>query len=273
MLTIPLRVHGTDPTDKPFKVDARTTSINRHGARIQISHPLFSDQVVRLVNVITNRETDFRVVGPTSPPTDKAAEWGLQCVNPKEDIWGIHFPPRVEGEDPDSVGLVECHKCHTVTLMRLSVVEAEVLETSGILQKRCDTCETVTSWRYTEKQVAMGPVPDAAAAAATAESQTPAEPAPTGADRRQYRRVSMRLPVRIRDYYGGAEITKSEDVSKGGLSFVNNKSYHLGQGIMVSCPYNPSTENIEVHAQIVRRREMAEINSKVYGVKYNKPNV
>ncbi len=120
----------------------------------------------------------------------------------------------------------------------------------------------------------MGPAPEpaAAAATATAERQPASEPAPTGADRREHRRVAMRLPVRIRDYYGGVEITKSEDVSKGGFRFVSEKSYHLGQGIMVSCPYNPTSENLEVPAHIVRHQEMAGTNRKVYGVKYNKPN-
>jgi c-di-GMP-binding flagellar brake protein YcgR len=73
----------------------------------------------------------------------------------------------------------------------------------------------------------------------------------------------------IRDYYGGVEITKSENISKGGFCFVSEKNYHPGGGVLVVCPYNPSSQNIEMHATIVRLRTLEGTNRKVYGVRYD----
>jgi hypothetical protein len=90
----------------------------------------------------------------------------------------------------------------------------------------------------------------------------------SGAEQRRHRRVSLQLPAMVRDYYGGAEITKSENVSKGGFCFSSEKNYLFGQGLLVVCPYNSSASNIESHARVVRRQEVEGTNRKVYGVRY-----
>jgi hypothetical protein len=262
MLTIPLEVRGVDAKGNPFRDEARTITLNRHGARVQITRPLRIGQTIVMMNLVGRRETEFRVVGPVSPITEQGGEWGVECVDLKENIWGIQFPPAPETEDADSKALLECRNCHAVALMRLSLVEVEVLETSGILSRPCLRCEEVTSWGYAEKVVAMEPPGEAATAAKE-------PPAAKGAEQRRHHRVSLQLPVLIRDYYGGVEITKSENISKGGFCFVSEKNYHLGDGVLVVCPYNPSSQNIEMRAKIVRLRAVEGTNRKVYGVRYD----
>jgi len=262
MLTIPLEVRGVDAKGNPFRDEARTITLNRHGARVRITRPLRIGQTIVMMNLVGRRETEFRVVGPVSPITEQGGEWGVECVDLKENIWGIQFPPAPETEGADSKALLECRNCHAVALMRLSLVEVEVLETSGILSRPCLTCEEVTSWGYAEKVVAMEPPGEAAAAAK-------GPPAAKGAEQRRHRRLSLQLPVSIRDYYGGVEITKSENISKGGFCFVSEKNYHLGDGVLVVCPYNPSSQNIEMRAKIVRLRAVEGTNRKVYGVRYD----
>lgn len=265
MLTIPLLIHGTDATGHAFKEDGRTVTLNRHGARIQTAFKLDSGQVVRLVNVLGRREAEFRVVGPVSPITEKGGEWGVECLNPVENIWGIRFPPPGEGEGPEPKALLECRKCHTVALIPLSLVEVEVLETSGIISHPCQSCEILTPWGYAEKQVAMAGPPEEAAMMAEAQAQVAAK----GADQRKHRRVALQLPVLIRDYYGGGEITKSENISKGGFCFVSEKTYHIGGGVLVVCPYNPGAHNIEVRARVVRCKPIEGSNRRIYGVRYD----
>lgn len=262
MLTIPLRVHGTDLHGVRFKEDGRTVILNRHGARIQIARRLQNGEVVRLVNLIGQREADFTVIGPVSPLTEKGGEYGMELVDAKDNIWGIHFPPIDEGGGLDSKALMECRRCHEAALLPLSLVQVEVLETSGLLTKSCHHCGVSTPWGYAEKQVAMGGSPGEAAAIADAQA------AATGADLRRHRRVSLQLPALVRDYYGGVEVTKSENVSKGGFCFASEKNYLIGQGLQVVCPYNPSASNIETRARIVRRHEVEGTNRKVYGVRY-----
>jgi hypothetical protein len=268
MLTIPLIVHGTDAKGSSFKEDARTITLNRHGARIQISRPLRSGQTIMLTNLVGRREAEFRVVGPIAPITHQGGEWGVECLDAKENIWGIQFPPASEEEGAESKALLECRRCHAVALMRLSLVEVEVLETSGLLTRPCTGCELATPWGYAEKLVAMaGPLEEAAMVAeAAAEARAAGR---GGIEQRKHRRVSLQLPLLVRDYYGGVEITKTENVSKGGFCFVTEKDYHIGEGVLVMCPYNPSAQNIEVRARVVRQTLVEGTTRKVYGVRYD----
>jgi hypothetical protein len=262
LLTVPLRVHGVDALELDFKEDACTISFNRHGVRIRINRPLIIGQIVTLINTVTHREAEFRVVGPTSPRTEEGGEWALECLDENDNIWGIHFPPSAEGE---AVALLECRQCHTVELKPLSLVESEVLETSGILSKLCATCESKTPWGYAAKQPAMDSPPAEAAmggeAAATGASQ--------GADRRRHRRVPLKLPALVRDYQGGAEITKSEDVSKGGFCFLSEKPYLPGAAVLVACPYHVVGQNLEVAARIVRQQRVEGTSRKIFGTCYD----
>jgi PilZ domain len=261
MLTVPLRVHGSDPRGEDFIEDARTVTLNRHGARIQISRPLVAGQTIRINNLVSRREAPFRVVGPVSPRTEKGGEWGVECIDHKLNIWGIQFPP-VTAEEADSTALLECRNCHNIAVFHLSLVEVEVLETSGLLTKPCESCKKTTTWGYAERQVAMGAPPGEAAMMAEAGKSV------SGPDQRRHRRVSLQLPVLVRDYYGGVEITKSENVSKGGFCFISDKDHLVGEGVLVACPYSASEHSIEVHAKIVRRTEVRGTRQKVYGVRY-----
>jgi PilZ domain len=262
MLTVPLRVHGRDPQGAEFIEDARTVTLNRHGACIQIERPLMPGQTIHLTNLVSRRGAPFRVVGPVSPRTDKGGEWGVECQDQTHDIWGIQFPPSRAGED-DSTALLECRKCHSVAVVHLSLVEVDVLETSGLIAKNCKTCKRNSPWGYAEKQVAMGAPPGEADMVVQA-----GKDAAQGADQRKHRRVSLQLPVLVRDYYGGVEITKSENVSKGGFCFISEKDHLIGEGVLAACPYSASEHSIEVRAKIVRRQEVRGTEKKVYGVRY-----
>ncbi len=266
MLTIPLVIHGLDLTGSPFEENAHSVSLNRHGARIHVPRPLRVSQTLRLVNQVSRKDAEFRVVGPVAPLSDTGGEWAVEYLKPDDNIWGIQFPPVPEGKSSDSRALLECRKCHTVALLPVSLVEVEVLDTAGIISKSCENCKNPTPWGYAEKQVAMGGPP--AEAAMMAEAQAKADEVARGVNRRGHPRLCLQLPILIRDYYGGVEITKSENVSKGGFCFASEKDYFMGQGIVAVCPYSTSSENIEVRAKIVRRHEIKGMHRKLYGVRY-----
>lgn len=265
MLTVPLTVQGKDEQGFPYQDTARTSVLNRHGARIQIGRRLTSGQIVRVVNMLNRRAADFRIIGPVAPFSEAGGEFGVECVEREANIWGIQFPPLREGETAESKALLECRQCHTVTLVPLSLVEVEVLETSGILTKQCEHCKTFTRFGYAEKQIGMGTPGDATA---VAEVQAEVEAVATN-ERRRHRRIALQLPVRIRDYQGGIEITKSENISKGGFCFTTEKDYQVGEGLLVVCPYNEAGQSIEVRGRVVRRRAIPGSNRKIYGVSYD----
>jgi len=264
LLTIPLLVEGKNAKGLAFQSDAQTVVINRHGGCIRANRRLQPGETVRITNMMGRRSSDFRVVGPVSPVSEQGGEYGVEYQHPGQDIWGIQFPPLRDGEVEKSNALLECRQCGQVKLFPVSLVEVEVLETSGILGKHCESCGKTSQWAHAKKQMAMpeSPGPEK-------ETRTNAtSPPPMGNEKRRFRRVSLQLPVRICDYDGGVEITRSENISKGGFCFVSEKQYQPGQGIMVTCPYHSAGENIEVRARVVNCNETKGNRRKVYGVQF-----
>jgi hypothetical protein len=260
-LTIPLHMKGKCEDGCPFDIPVHTTSLNRDGARIYSTRRLSPGQIVRLLNPMGHREAEFRVVGPVSPPVEQGGEWGVEYGDPDANIWGINFPKQTE--EREAKALLECHMCHDVTMARLSLVEVDVLETSGILPRPCKKCAADTPWGYPEKQLGMGAPLDEFAAPETAQGgEIPRR------ERRQHRRIHLQLPVRIRDYRGGVEVTRTEDVSKGGFCYISEKNYYAGEGMLTVCPYSANGQNIETGSLVVRSQLIPESVRKIYGVRY-----
>ncbi len=161
--------------------------------------------------------------------------------------------------------MLECRRCRAVKLCHLSLVEHEVLGTSGLLVKECEACGRSTSWSYKESSLTI-PGDDRGAALPNPESVN--EPAAAGV--RKNIRVALQLPIRVRSFRGGEEFTRTENVSRGGLCFITDQSYEVGEVILVTCPYQAAGHNIEVRGQVVRRQEMQGTARKIYGIGYEK---
>lgn len=271
-LTVPLLITGVDENGEEFECDAQTVNVNRDGARILIPRFLRSGQEVKVVNKINRRKAVFRVAGPLAPLTEKGGEFGFMGpialqdrgksetgasgIDSSSSLWGIRFPPLVAGEEAAPKALAACRQCKTVELIYTSLIEIEVLETSGILARHCVKCGAETPWGYSETELqSAGSVENLVSTA-------------SGEERRKHRRVVLQMPILIRDYFGGVEVTKSENVSKGGVGFASEKIYQIGQGVMIACPYDKASHNIEVPGHIASRREINGTNRKLYGVRY-----
>jgi len=294
-LTFPIRVEGSDATGKPFSEMTRTVVVNRHGARIQLRQEAAAGQTVRITNTVSERRGNFRVVGLAQARTDKAAEWGVECLDEGRNIWGIDFPPVDEQATEGSVVLA-CRGCGQVALTNISLVEFDVLDGTGSLFRPCKQCNQATAWAYSANPVGTPPqkladevavkgdarvapsapvvatqvsdeVPAPAAVVATKED-VPVPPART--EQRKSPRLALRLPIRVRSESGVIELTKSENVSKGGLAFTSEKVFQVGEALRVTCPHNPIGDNIEVSARVVHCTEVAGGGRYFYGVKYEK---
>ena len=265
LLTFPLQVSWTDGSGREFKGEGRTITINRHGASVQFAHSVRSGQIIRILNLASGKEANFRVVGPVAPVTDHGGKWGVEYVDPNENIWGVQFPPLAEGQNAEFGALLECAKCHTAVVLPVSLVEVEVLDTAGIIIRSCGHCQTTSTWSYADKD----PVFSIYSLDEMMPSEARGQSLSKGrSDKRQHRSVALQVPVSIRDFYGSVEIAKSGNVSKGGFCFASEKEYLLGQGILVVCPYDPRSSNTETRARIVRRQEAQGTYRKVYAVKY-----
>ncbi len=260
-----MRIHAKDELERTFQADARTILVSRHGALIFFERPLRLGQVVQVVNRMANQDAHFRVVGPVSPPAEGGSEWAVESVDAKVGFWGIGFPSPPEGGPETPKTLLECQGCHSVDVAGVSFEEVDVLETSGILLRACPKCGESVPWTYAAKQLAMEAPPGEFGMLNEAHAMI------TGADRREYRRIALQLPTRVRDYFGVTEITRTWNLSKGGFCFVSEKTYLVGQGIVAVCPYQENSPLIEVPARLVWRQEVASLRRRFYGVRYNKP--
>lgn len=265
MLTVPIWVMGAHPKGFPFIEDARTIILNRDGALIHIFRPLRSGQSVLVVNLITQREADFRVVGPVAPFTENGGEYGIECLQDEENIWDIQFPSPAEGGADDPRALLECRKCRAVALLPLSLIEIEVLRTSGLIPKPCRKCREETTWGYPEKKVAMEGPPEMAEMFEEAQAQA------AGREQRKDRRVALQVPLLVRNFDGVAEVARTENSSQGGFCFLSDSAYQIGQGVTVACPYDPAGQSPAVLARIVRRQSVEGTGRTVYGVRYEPP--
>ena len=264
MFSIPVSIRGVDEEGEPFETTGRTITINRHGARIQVSCPLKPGQTVRVINQANDEEAEFQVIGPISPPLDNVGDWGIECLRMDKNIWDIHFPPA--HEDSDAHILLACRQCHKLSLQSLSLVEVEVLETAGLLTKPCVHCGKSTPWGYSIRAFEV----ETQTYQAALSEVTSGFPTLTAERRKSYRKPAQ-LPVRMRDYYGEMEIAQTENVSQEGFCFSSRRKYLVGQGIVVICPFDAANEKAEVRARIVRVEAGSGQDQYIYCVHYEQP--
>jgi hypothetical protein len=261
-LTVPLWVMGTHPKGFPFIEDARTLNVNRYGAHIRIFRPLKSSQKVTVVNLATHREAEFRVVGPLIPFTEEGGEYGIECLRARDNIWDIDFPPPSEDRAMPPTALLECRGCQRVVLERLSMIEVDVLRSAGILTRKCSRCAAETAWGYPERRIAMEGPPEETdlfeqAREEIARREQRAEP-----------REALQLPLRVRDFDGQEEIAHTENVSPSGLCFISSRPYQVGQGVVVTCPYEEKSKAPATPARIVRSAAIGGSSRRLYGVRF-----
>jgi len=143
-------------------------------------------------------------------------------------------------------------------------VEVEVLETAGLLTKPCVHCGESTSWGYPKRSFEVETITyQSAVKEATGQFPTLA------AERRKSMRKPAQLPVRVRDYYGEVEVAKTENISQEGFCFSSRRTYHVGQGVVVICPFDAGIEKPEVRARIVRVEAGSDRDQYLYGVRYD----
>jgi len=264
MLEIPIRVIYFGDGSSSFSEDTRTVEVNRAGGRIVLHHRVAPDDTLRIVNLERMTEADFRVVGMTRSAAPAFSEWGVECLDPERNIWGVEFPePLAMGESKASA-VLECQGCRKQVLTVLSLVEVGMLDSAGSLDRLCQDCGELTSWVYADIERRLK-VADAAGAACA----PPAPPKWDGkTDRRLHRRLPLKLPVLIRNGSGVEEIAKTENVSKGGLAVVLGLMLDVGELVTVVCPYTAGGQNFEQKGEIRRRSVFYEGSRWLYGLRY-----
>jgi hypothetical protein len=260
MLSIPVRVWGYRSTSGEFTEDTRTSLVNRSGARIALQHRIAANDTLHLINLENHREADFRVVAPIAGSGQDIQEWGLECLEPGRDIWGIEFGPPLSGQ---TGALIRCQGCHKEVFSSLTTPEAEALKSTGVVERQCSNCNRLTDWVHSEVTRQAKELPSAAAVTPPPRPQVAVNPE----DQRQDRRVGMKQPILVRGPHGQEEVSKTENVSQGGLALSLAMELNVGDAVRVLYPYSPGGQNTEQKAEIRRRANYAFAGRRLYGMR------
>jgi hypothetical protein len=88
---VPITVHGQDEAGDKFRVQARSQSVNRHGALLQLDQSVAVGQMLILVNENSNRTVESRVVS-VRHDRDNKTYVAVEFVSPDSNFWHMTFP-------------------------------------------------------------------------------------------------------------------------------------------------------------------------------------
>jgi hypothetical protein len=268
-LSIPIRVMCFGGSAGDFVEDTHTLMVNRDGALIALIHRVAADDTIRIVNLENFREADFRVVGETRLESADFSGWGVECLERERTLWDIDFPPPLDPAGSNAGALLECLGCGKQGLLVLSLIEVDLLESAGTLQKLCDKCGHLSTWTYADVTRRPKEMPPAQAPAA---AQAPVS-AKVGKwdgkiERRLFKRMAVKLRALIRNSKGQQEIAKTENLSKGGLALCLKMDLALGEFVTVICPYSGGVEEFERRAEVRYRAPHIAGQNWFYGLRY-----
>ncbi len=147
-LDLPIRVFGTDPEGSDFVEESRTLAVSQHGAKIQLRHQLIPEHEIRIVCLETQQEAVFRVVAKASATAPSRTLWGIECLNPAHNIWGVD-PPPLAPEDQRSVRvMLECPECRTRELFFVEEARLEPIRDYGGVMRDCRICGSTGIWKH-----------------------------------------------------------------------------------------------------------------------------
>jgi hypothetical protein len=260
-LRIPIEVEGAGADGQAFRESTFTLVINRHGARICLTNSPRPGDRVNIADLQNQIACPFRVVGPTGKSSGAWPEWGVECLDPDINFWGVYFPPKAEGLDrPDAVdALLECTTCHFRELTELSLGEYKDLVAHASLRRECHHCDTATAWKFSSAQYDFDEVAPPA----------PSEKMPRvgrAMEKRREERLTARVPVRLRTSDGREELTRTEDLPKTGACFESELSLKEGDRIHLTLGERSENAGRQVAARVVWRKLLENSPRSLYGV-------
>lgn len=174
-LELPIRVFGTDFQGTDFVEDSTTLVVSRHGAKIRLTHKLIPEMEIRILRQDNKREGLFRVVGQAGEPMGEFSFWGVECLEPAENIWevGVAMPaskpgPRpapppspelapkpvpqldakLSSKDKSPVqAMFRCSKCGMRELVDLDETQIQAMRKLKGLVRGCPACGATSLWR------------------------------------------------------------------------------------------------------------------------------
>jgi PilZ domain-containing protein len=261
-LRIPIRVIGFALGKDHFSEDTVTVEVNREGALIKLNQKVVPKSDVRIINLESYKEADFHVVGPSRMEAGQISEWGVEYIDKRHNIWGMDFPAISNFEEQEGV-LLECRACHKQELKMVSQMEVDALNSTGILAFPCDNCKKLTYWNYADPARRPAVLPPADLV-----SPPDAPKDEKGIEKRIAKRMGMKMAILVRNAKGVEEITKTEDVSKGGVAVALSMDLAVGDLVTIVCPYSGQGQRFDQKADVRRRASFTFNDRRIYGFRY-----
>jgi c-di-GMP-binding flagellar brake protein YcgR len=89
-ITVPITVHGQDEGGDKFRVKAKSQSVNRHGALLQLDQAVVVGQI--LVNENSDRTVESRVVSVRRDRESNKTYVGVEFISADSNFWHMSFP-------------------------------------------------------------------------------------------------------------------------------------------------------------------------------------
>lgn len=253
-MRIPIEVRAAAADGASFKEKTHTLAINRHGARIALQNGLQRGAQITVTNLQNGMTCPFRVVERVGKSLGETPDWGVECLEPEKNFWGIFFPEKTPSPAREEVidALLECPTCRAREMAQLTLEQYQTLSIHQSLSRSCTQCGVITEWKF----AFVGEVPEQEGPAALAPS------AVSGVDRRRAKRVAVKMPVRIRL----EEIGQTENLSHSGVCFSSDLGLRVGDRVKLTVGYGSAGAEREVPAQVVWRQPIEGTNRALYGV-------
>lgn len=264
-LELRILVSGVDAEGREFAEESKTLVIGGYGAKIALARNLAPQQELWIRCLGTGKQAAARVIGEIGEGSEGRC-YGIEMTDPDVRLWGIEFPPLSESDKAVARALLECSRCHNRGLVYLNEFEVEVFDAHRSLWRPCKQCGQVRLWNLAETEAPSRPPPVSVNPSAQAEPNQAASL--RAQDQREHLRLSLRMKAYIRTPHSGEEVIVTDNVSRGGFSFVSRRSYGVGNVLEVSVPYSPGAANIFSPARIVRVEDLPDEGMSSYGVAY-----
>jgi hypothetical protein len=145
-VSLPIRVYATDYKGTDFVEDSTTIVVNFYGARIRLNHQLLPEQEIRIRSLKTSQEAVFRVVSRVGNLEDRFTYWGVECLTPDPNVWGINFPQPGPDDQRSVRALLRCPICRFSEVIYLDEPLLESIQELGGLLRGCVKCGQTGIW-------------------------------------------------------------------------------------------------------------------------------
>jgi hypothetical protein len=265
LLKIPIRVEGKDSLGNAFDETTYTLVVNRGGGQIVVSHLLQPGAVIKITNLRNGISSSFQVVARAATSLSGSPEWGVKCLEPEIELWGVHFPTRTE--EPSQANLIhvllECQECFGREMAQLTLQQYRRLAAQSSLPRPCSKCGATRDWKFGFMEVEV----DEFLSRLPAPSASGLSPR-GGTWQRRDKRLVVKLPLGVRLPDGAEETSTTENISKSGVCFACSLEMQMGDRVFVSVASDTAGEQRIIPARVMWRRPAKDKGRAYYGVKF-----